>query len=123
MTFLIAEDNSHMRESIKRFLLTRVPDHHTVFEAADGREAIEMYPRVAPDWVLMDIAMEPVDGLVASCVIRAAHPEAKIIILTHYDDPTYRKAAKDAGTIAFVVKEHLGELLPILFPPTSGGLA
>jgi DNA-binding NarL/FixJ family response regulator len=123
MTFLIAEDNSHMRESIKRFLLTRVPDHHTVFEASDGREAIEMYRRVTPDWVLMDIAMDPVDGLVASRVIRAAHPDAKIIILTNYDDPGYRKAAKDAGTIAFVVKEHLGELVPILLPSTSGGLA
>ncbi len=122
MTFLIAEDNAHMRESIKRFLLTRIPDHHTVYEAADGAAAIDLYERVRPDWVLMDIAMEPVDGLVASRVIRAAHPEAKIVILTNYDDPGYRKAAKEAGTFAFVLKEHLAEVGAILVSSTSGGL-
>ena len=115
MTFLIAEDNGRMRESIKRYILGRIPDHHSIYEAADGGEAIDLYDRVRPDWVLMDIMMEPVDGLAASRTIKAAHPDAKIIILTNYDDAGYRKAAKDAGTEAFVLKENLNEIPDILF--------
>ncbi len=111
---LIAEDNTRMRESIKRFLSTRLPGHHTVIEAADGGEAIECYERMHPDWVLMDIAMEPVDGLAASRAILRSHPEAKIIILTNYDEARYRAVANEIGTKAFILKEHLGDILSIL---------
>jgi DNA-binding NarL/FixJ family response regulator len=121
MTFLIAEDNRRMRESIHHFLHTRIPDHHSIFEAVDGREAIDLFERVHPDWVIMDIEMEPVDGLVASRAILEAHPEAKIVILTNYDEPNYRTAAKEAGARAFVLKEHLSDILSTLSPhPTQG---
>ena len=66
MVFLIADDSSKMRASFKRMITHSVPDHHTVVEAADGSAAIRMYDEVHPDWVLMDIKMEPVDGLSAS---------------------------------------------------------
>jgi DNA-binding NarL/FixJ family response regulator len=119
--FLIAEDNARMRESIKRYLCSKIPDHHTVVEATDGGEAIELYERVHPDWVLMDIGMEPMDGLAASRVIRAAHPDAKIIILTNYDEVRYRTAAREAGAKAFILKEHLGDILSILSPDAIQG--
>jgi two-component system, NarL family, response regulator LiaR len=114
LILLIAEDNARMRESIKRYLHSRIPDHHTVLEAEDGGQAIECYERMHPDWVLMDIAMEPVDGLAASRAILGAHPEAKIIILTNYDEARYRAAAREIGTKAFILKEHLGDILPLL---------
>jgi DNA-binding NarL/FixJ family response regulator len=62
----------------------------------------------------MDIKMEPMDGLTATRAIIASHPFAKIIILTSYDDARYRKAAREAGTIAFVSKEHLQDIPTIL---------
>ncbi len=114
MIFLVVEDNFRMRESIAAYLYTRVPGRHTVYKAADGAEAIELYERLQPDWVLMDIAMDPVDGLTASQTILASHPCAKIIMLTNYDDAGYRTAAKKAGTKAFVLKEHLQEIAEIL---------
>ena len=120
MTFLIAEDNLRMRESIKRTILKVIPNHHTVHEATDGGAAIELYERAHPDWVLMDIQMEPVDGLVASRTILAAHPDAKIIILTNYDDAGYRQAAKAMGTRAFILKEHLNEIPTILSRHVNG---
>jgi DNA-binding NarL/FixJ family response regulator len=114
MIFLIAEDNARMRDSIKSYLQTKIPNHHTIHEGADGTEAIEIYGRVHPDWVLMDIAMEPMDGLTASRTIVAQHPDAKIIILTGYDEARYRIAAKEAGARAFVLKEHLSDVLSII---------
>ncbi len=121
MTFLIAEDNRLMRESIRRFLNTRIPDHHSIYEAADGREAIDLFERVHPDWVFMDIEMEPMDGLAASRAILAADPEARIIILTNYDEANYRAAAKEAGARAFVLKEHLSDILSTLSPHFTRG--
>jgi DNA-binding NarL/FixJ family response regulator len=114
MTFLIAEDNIQMRQSIKRFLLKNVPNHHTFFEAADGGEAVQLYDRFSPDWVLMDIEMEPMDGLTASRTILATHPAARIIVVTSFDDAGYRKAAHEAGTLAFVSKDHLKDIPRIL---------
>ncbi len=61
--------------------------------------------------------MEPMDGLSGSRTILRAHPDAKIIILTNYDDPDYRQAAREAGTEAYVLKEHLGEIFTVLFKP------
>ena len=122
MVFLIAEDSSRMRESIKRTILSKLPNHHTIHEAADGGAAVELYEQTHPDWVLMDIQMEPVDGLAATRTILAAHPDAKIIILTNYDDAGYRRAAAAMGTRAFVLKEHLNEI-PVVLSEHSNGHA
>jgi len=121
MTFLIADDNQRFRESVSRYILSRIPDHHRIFEASDGGEAAALYGRILPDWVLMDIAMEPVDGLTGSRTILKEHPEAKIIILTNYNDPDYRAAATEAGTAAFVLKEHLLDLISIISPQSNRG--
>jgi DNA-binding NarL/FixJ family response regulator len=115
MTFLIADDSQRFRQSVTRYIQTNIPDHHRFFEAADGREAATVYERIRPDWVLMDIAMEPVDGLAGSRTILKAHPDAKIIIVTNYDDPDYRRAAEDAGTEAYILKEQLSEIFTVLF--------
>ena len=123
MMFLVAEDNAPMRDSIKRYLCTQLPDHHTVYEASDGAQAIEMFERFHPDWVLMDIAMEPVDGLTASRRVLEKFPDANIIILTNFDDAGYRAAAKKAGTKAFVLKEHLSTIGSILSPHQVGDSA
>jgi two-component system response regulator DegU len=69
-----------------------------------------MYEKEAPDWVLMDVAMEPVNGLIATESITRLHPEAKIIIVTQFDDPEYREAAINAGASAYVLKENLLEI-------------
>jgi YesN/AraC family two-component response regulator len=97
MTLLIADDNQRMREAIKRTIHGGVPDDHTIYEASDGGEAIDLYDRVRPDWVVMDIKMEPIDGLVASRAIMAAHPDANIIILTQYNDGATTKRQRMQG--------------------------
>lgn len=121
MTFLIADDNQRFRVSVSRYLHSRIPDHHKVFEASDGGEAAALYEKVHPDWVLMDVAMQPVDGLAGTRMILREHPEAKIIILTNYDDPDYRVAAREAGTAAFVLKERLTDLVSIISPQSNRG--
>lgn len=114
MVVLVAEDNARMRALMIRLLFDRIPGTHTVHEAADGAEAVEIYERYHPDWVLMDIDMKPVDGLTASRRILRSHPDARIIIVSNYDDAVFRSAARGMGTMAFISKSHLNDVTLIL---------
>lgn len=98
--------------SLLRTLLNSLAD--TIFECADGSEALELYRRYRPDFVLMDIKMEAVDGIEATRQIVGAFPAARVIIVTDYDDTELRDAAKDAGACDFVSKENLLDLGQVL---------
>jgi two-component system response regulator DegU len=62
----------------------------------------------------MDIGMKKVDGITATRQIIAAHPQAKIMIVTDYGDDDLRRAATDAGASGYVVKEDLLDIVDIL---------
>lgn len=107
MNFLIAEDSVPVRKMIRR-LVANTSD--TVYECADGAEAFSVYLKHKFDWVLMDIQMPKMDGIAATRKIRAADPQAKIIVVTTYDDPVLRTEAEEAGASAFVVKDDLSRI-------------
>jgi len=111
MEILIIEDNAGMRRLI-RSLIGDLAD--AVHECEDGTQALDAYRRHRPDWVLMDIKMPGLDGIAASSQITLADPEAKIVIVTDYDDERLRAAARNAGAREYVSKERLLELRPIL---------
>lgn len=101
---LIVEDQEPMRDLLKVLL----NDHaEIVGECTDGSEALDAYSKLKPDWVLMDIGMQNVDGLVATRRIIAEHPKAKILIVTDYDDKDLREAALTAGASGYLLKEDL----------------
>jgi DNA-binding NarL/FixJ family response regulator len=108
---LIVDDSQPMRELIK-MTLAGVAD--IVGECKDGSEAMSAYEQLRPDWILMDIDMDGVDGITATRQITAAHPEAKIMIVTDYNDDDLRRAAYEAGACQYVVKENLLDILDIL---------
>lgn len=107
MTIMIVDDNPGIRNTLKNLLQRQLREIDSIYECADGGEAIASYESTRPDWIFMDVAMEPVNGLEATETITNAHPEAKVIIVTQYDDPEYREAAKSSGAIAYVLKENL----------------
>ena len=111
MKLLIVEDNGQMRSLLKSILSNLA---ETIYECPDGSEALELYRRHRPDCVLMDIKMEPVDGIDATRQIVGAFPAARVIIVTDYDDIELRDAAREAGACDYVVKENLLDLGQIL---------
>ena len=111
MTLLIVDDNDHMRLLLRNIVTDLVDE---ISECSDGAEALSFYQQHQPDWVLMDIRMKDVDGLTATRQIKAAYAEAKIIIVTNYDDQYLRQAAQQAGASEFVLKENLLEVRRIL---------
>jgi len=116
LNLLIVEDNRAMRGLIKSIVADLAGD---VSECGDGAEALSTYAGCRPDWVLMDIRMKGMDGISATRQLKAAFPDARIIIVTDYDDPKLREAARDAGACQYVTKENLLDLRRILSSPTQ----
>ena len=111
LRLIIVEDNQAMRGLIRSIIADLARD---VSECGDGAEALAAYAERRPDWVLMDIRMKGVDGISATRRIKAAFPDANIIIVTDYDDPKLRKAARGAGACEYVTKENLLDVRRIL---------
>lgn len=101
---LIADDNADVRRMIRSLLEETDAD---VAECSDGGRAIEAYEEFQPDWLLMDINMLPIDGLTAMRTILEKHPEARIIVISQYQDVRTRETALAMGAYAFVGKEDL----------------
>jgi DNA-binding NarL/FixJ family response regulator len=80
-----------------------------VGEASTGKEVIELYHRLRPDILLLDLRMPEMDGVAAITVIRKQFPEARIIVLTVYDDDEDIYRAFQAGAAAYVLKDTMPE--------------
>ena len=111
---LITDDNADVRRIIRNLVEEIDPD---VIECSNGAEAIESYELNHPDWVLMDISMRHVDGLTAMRTILERHPEAKIVVVSQYQDARTRDTALAMGAHAFVGKEDLMKLREVLNAP------
>lgn len=114
MRIMIVEDNFKMRAMMKQILVKNVPNIEAIQECEDGAEAVAQYAPFQPEWVVMDIELKTMDGLAATQTITASHPQAKIIMVTNYDYPEYRDAAKSAGACDYVLKENLLEIPKII---------
>ena len=111
MTVLIVDDNPGVRRLLRRVVLDTAT---TVWECTDGAEALAAYAERLPDIVLMDIRMSRMDGLVATRQIRESHPEARVVMVTDYDDEDLRKAASEAGACGYALKQNLTELSSLI---------
>ena len=114
MKIMLVEDNKKTREFIKQMLHKNVSDIDEIIECDDGKESVQLYQQFKPDWVLMDINLKTIDGLQASRDIIQSDSNAKVIIVTMYDDPEYREAAEEIGALQYVLKENLPKLPQII---------
>jgi DNA-binding NarL/FixJ family response regulator len=100
---LIVDDHTLVRDGI-RALLALIAGIKVVGEAANGREALEKVKKLAPDVVLMDLAMPIMGGLEATRRIRKRFPRTKVLALTQYEDREYIVPTIEAGARGFVSK-------------------
>jgi len=100
---LVVDDHAILRDGISA-LLALQGDIEVVGEATEGREAIEKARQLAPDVVIMDIAMPLMDGLEATRIIRKENPKTRVLILTQYDNKEYVSSSLKAGASGCVPK-------------------
>ena len=116
LTIMVVDDNRSMRTVIKDSL-AGLPC--TFVECENGEEAVAAYGRTPADWVLMDVMMQPMNGLDALARIRRMDPAAKVIMVTNAVEDSVSNASFRAGALAFVRKESLTDLLPLITRDTG----
>lgn len=110
ITVLLCDDHSVVRKGL-RFLLEAADDIQVVGEAENGHAAVEEANRCRPDVVLMDIAMQMLNGLEATRRILQQVPTAKVLILSCYSDDHHMQQAVEAGAAGYLMKETSSEHL------------
>jgi DNA-binding NarL/FixJ family response regulator len=118
---LIAEDHSVVRDGLAAVLKFE-PDMNVVGLAQNGREAVIQFRELKPDVVLMDLAMPELDGAGAILAIRGEFPDARILVLTTYDNDESVFRALENGAKGYLLKDcSTSELLASIRKINSGG--
>jgi len=117
---LVADDHFVVRMGLLGVVNTE-PDMEVVGEAADGAQVVELFWKLNPDLVLMDLRMPVKDGIAATREIKTSHPNARILMLTTYDGDTDIHRAIQAGAQGYVLKNSTGDkLIPALRAVAAG---
>ena len=101
---LIADDHGIVRAGI-RHLLEQQTDMEVAGEAEDGREAVRLAEQLAPDVVVMDLAMPNLNGIEATAQIVKSSPNTRVIVLSMYDHEEYLVRALAAGIKGYLLKD------------------
>lgn len=99
----IAEDQRFVRKMVSLFVDTQ-PDMEVIGEAENGREALELCERLAPDVILMDISMPGMDGIEATRRLRDLSPNTAVLILSSYSDEEHVFEGVKAGARGYLNK-------------------
>jgi DNA-binding NarL/FixJ family response regulator len=102
---LLADDHSMMREGL-RLILERDPRIEAVYEAPNGRAALEMLDtlRPLPHVVVMDVAMPELNGIDTTRKIKAENPQIGVIALSMFADKRYVIGMLEVGASGYVLK-------------------
>jgi two-component system, NarL family, response regulator LiaR len=101
---LIADDHAVVRQGLRTYLELQ-DDVEVVGEAADGEAAVADAERLAPDVVLLDLAMPRLDGVAALRELRERAPAARVLVLTSFGEDDRLFAALRAGAAGFLLKD------------------
>ena len=105
MNILLADDQLLFAESLRIYLNNYAPDMNVAGIASNGKEAVAMAAEKKPDIILMDIRMPEMDGVEAVKIIKAGHPEIKIIMLSTYHEDLLVHSALLAGASGYLLKD------------------
>ncbi|MFW6238041.1 MAG: response regulator [Halanaerobiales bacterium] len=98
---LIVDDAAFMRLNLKNILKE---DYEIAGESENGKEAVEMYQELEPDYVTMDITMPVMDGLEAIKAIKDIDPDAQIVVCSAMGQQKMVIQAIESGAQDFIVK-------------------
>lgn len=87
---------------------------------SDGADAIRLAREVQPDVILLDIRMQPTNGLDATRTIMSRDPSARILLITTFQDEEYIAEALSMGCKGYILKSNIGGILPAIQAVHSG---
>ncbi|MBX3300619.1 MAG: response regulator transcription factor [Nitrospira sp.] len=117
---LLVDDHAMVRQGL-RSVLESYDDIEVVGEAADGKESLDYVERLRPSVVVMDLSMPQMNGVDATTVIKARHPETIVLGLSVNASHDNRAAITKAGASALLTKEAAVDQLYDLIQQTLAG--
>ncbi|MBW2149486.1 MAG: response regulator transcription factor [Deltaproteobacteria bacterium] len=107
---LLADDHKIMREGLCS-LLEKQNEMEVVAQAENGRMTVKLTRELAPDVVIMDVAMPDLNGIEATQQIISEFPSVKVIALSMYSDRQTVKGMLRAGASGYLIKDSAFEEL------------
>lgn len=101
---VLVDDQTLYRESL-RMLMEHWPEFSVVGDASNGKESVELCPKIAPDLVLMDVQMPIMNGIEAAIAIHRTLPQTTIVMLTVATDDDLVFDALKTGIKGYLLKD------------------
>jgi two-component system, NarL family, response regulator NreC len=117
---LVVDDHAVVRSGL-RLLIQQQDGLECAGEAGSAEEAIQSTRELEPDVVLLDIVMPGQSGIEALPALREAAPDAKVLVLSMQDDPSYVREAFGAGAMGYVLKEAADAEVVAAIRQVAGG--
>ncbi|HWQ65043.1 MAG TPA: response regulator [Methanospirillum sp.] len=108
-TLLLVDDASYMRRLIG--IMAKKGGHEIVGEAETGEMAIDLFVRLSPDLVILDILMPDMDGLAVLKRIKELNSDARVIMCTASEQSHHVQEALSSGAQGYIVKPFTQESL------------
>lgn len=118
MNVIIVDDDFLVVDALKT--IVEAAGIKVVATGANGAEAIALAREYQPDVIMLDIRMQPINGMEATRSIMAEDPEAKILLITTFQDEEYIAGALSLGCRGYILKSNIGGILPALTAVNSG---
>jgi two-component system, NarL family, response regulator NreC len=117
---LIVDDHAVVRSGL-RLLLDAEEDLEVVGEAGNLQDAVFRTRSLEPDVILMDMVMPGTSGIEVTPAVLKEHPDARVLVLSMQDDPSYVREAFAAGARGYVLKEAADEDVVGAIREVAGG--
>ena len=109
ISVMLVDDHALVRMGFRMLLADAQVE--VVAEAADGEQACQIYPRVRPDVVVMDLSMPGMGGMEAVRRLLAHDPKARVLALSAHEDTAHPRRVLRAGALGYLAKRSAPEAL------------
>lgn len=122
LNLLIVDDQKLFSENLKIMIELKIPGPKVVNIASNGYEALEMYQKLNPNLILLDIRMPKMDGVEFIRQLHTMNTCTKIIVLTTFDDDQYVFEALKYGVAGYLLKQiEPDDLVKAILEVHNGG--
>lgn len=120
MRVVIVDDDYLVVNSLKT--IVNASSIQVIDVGHDGKEAVDLYSIHKPDIILMDIRMENMNGIDASRKILELDSDAKILLITTFQDDEYISQAISLGCRGYILKQNIHGIIPAINAVYSGNM-
>jgi DNA-binding NarL/FixJ family response regulator len=121
MRVMLVEDHAVFRTAIRELFATRDPSLHMVAEAATAQDALRLAEQHRPDVTIMDLFLRGESGISATRELCRRQRNARVMILTAVDNPSFIREAFAAGARGYALKEQTADEIIAALRVVAGG--